>query len=47
MSGLGDKMIDFYFGVDYEIVWNAIFQRLPSLRREIKKVLKEFNIKDK
>lgn len=39
MARMRDKIIHFYFGVDYEIVWKAIKERLPTLKRQIKKLL--------
>ena len=35
-----DKIIHFYFGVDYEIVWKVIKERLPILKRQIETLLK-------
>ncbi|GBE01643.1 hypothetical protein BMS3Abin08_01076 [bacterium BMS3Abin08] len=29
MAGFRDKLIHFYFGVKYELVWQAIKKRLP------------------
>jgi uncharacterized protein with HEPN domain len=39
MAGMRDKLIHFYFGVDYRLVWKAITERLPHVKREIEKVL--------
>jgi uncharacterized protein with HEPN domain len=38
MAGMRDRLIHFYFGVDYELVWAAIKQRLPDLKEELLKV---------
>jgi len=38
LAGLRDKLIHFYFGIDYKIVWNIIRKELPKLRRLIKAV---------
>jgi len=39
MAGMRDKLIHFYFGVDYHLVWKAITERLPHVKQEIEKVL--------
>jgi uncharacterized protein with HEPN domain len=41
MAGMRDKLIHFYFGVDYQLVWATIKQRLPRLREEMQKILDE------
>ena len=32
MAKTRDKIIHFYFGVDYEIVWRVIRERLPEIK---------------
>jgi uncharacterized protein with HEPN domain len=34
-----DKIIHFYFGVDYEVVWKVAVERLPDVKNKIKKIL--------
>jgi len=34
-----DKMIHHYFGVDYEIVWDVLTNKVPTLREQISRVL--------
>jgi len=41
MAGFRDKLIHFYFGIKYELVWNTIKMELPELRNKIEKVLKD------
>ena len=41
MVGMRDKLIHFYFGVDYHLVWRAIKERLPQVKREIQKILQD------
>lgn len=41
MSKMRDKIIHFYFGVDYEIVWKVIKERLPQIKSELTKILEE------
>lgn len=36
-----DKMIHFYHGIDYEIVWKIIKHYLPQLKPELQKVLEK------
>ena len=38
MSGMRNKMIHEYFGVDLEIVWETIEEALPELEKKIKKL---------
>ena len=35
MGGMRDKLIHFYFGVDYKLVWTTIKERLPQVKPEI------------
>jgi len=37
----GDKIIHFYFGVDYEIVWSVIKERLPEIKPTIRQILED------
>lgn len=39
MAGFRDKLIHFYFGIKYGIVWDTIKSRLPELKIKIQKVL--------
>lgn len=39
MAGTRDKLIHFYFGVDYHLVWRAITERLPQVKQEIQRAL--------
>jgi len=41
MVGFRDKLIHFYFGIKYDIVWETIKSRLPELKEKIKKVLED------
>jgi len=41
LAGLRDKLIHFYFGIDYKIVWNIANKELPGLRRQVKEILKQ------
>jgi uncharacterized protein with HEPN domain len=35
MAGMRDRLIHFYFGVDYKLVWTTIKERLPQVKPEI------------
>jgi len=39
MAGMRDKLIHWYFGVDYEIVWNVIKEEIPQLKPVLKEIL--------
>jgi len=41
ISGMRDKLIHEYSGVDLEIVWAAINKEIPSVRPIIEKMLKD------
>ncbi|MBW2039077.1 MAG: DUF86 domain-containing protein [Deltaproteobacteria bacterium] len=44
MAGFRDKLIHFYFGIKYDLVWHTIKNRIPQVEPLIQKVLK--NLKD-
>lgn len=39
MAGMRDRLIHFYFGVDYQLVWRTIKERIPQVKPEIRKIL--------
>ncbi|MDH4100868.1 MAG: DUF86 domain-containing protein [Nitrospirota bacterium] len=41
MSGMRDKVIHFYFGVDKEIVWLVVKDRIPVLRPLFERILRD------
>jgi uncharacterized protein with HEPN domain len=41
MAGMRDKLIHFYFGVDHQLVWKAIKERLPPVKLELQRMLEE------
>lgn len=41
MAGMRDKIVHFYFGVDYEIVWKVIKERLPEIKTEMSRIIEE------
>ena len=40
--GMRNKISHGYFGIDYEIVWAVIKQKLPVLKAQVTQMLKEF-----
>lgn len=39
IAGMRDKLIHGYFGVDYEIVWDAVVKKMPDFKREIEEIV--------
>jgi uncharacterized protein with HEPN domain len=40
MAGMRDKLIHFYFGIDYELVWATAKKRIPRIKPLITGILK-------
>jgi len=41
MTGMRDRLIHGYFGVDYQIVWDVASARIPDLREAIARLISE------
>jgi uncharacterized protein with HEPN domain len=39
MAGMRDRLIHGYFGVDYDVVWDAVTNNVPALHQEISEIL--------
>ncbi len=44
MAKIRDKIAHFYFGIDYEIVWKVVKDRLPGIKKDVERILKEENL---
>ena len=41
IAGMRDKVIHHYFGVDYDIVWDVVVNKIPGLREQMEAILDE------
>lgn len=41
VAGLRDKIIHYYFGVNWDIVWDVIKNKLPELKEKVSDIIKE------
>lgn len=39
MSGVRDKLIHHYFGINFEVVWTIIHEELPGIEKSISEIL--------
>lgn len=44
MAGMRDRLIHSYFGIDYEIVWDVVSNKIPTLAQQIVQVLEDKGI---
>ncbi len=43
MAGLRDRLIHAYFGVDYELVWDIVVNKIPELRSRLGELLSKID----
>jgi len=41
IAGLRDKIIHYYFGVNWDILWDVIKKRIPTLKIQLERILTE------
>ena len=42
-EGMRDRLIHGYFGVDYELVWDVVANKIPVLRDQLANLLHELD----
>jgi len=41
MAGMRDRLIHRYFGIDYDLVWDVVTNKVPMLHQEIRQVIRD------
>ncbi len=41
MAGMRDRLIHGYFGVDYDIVWDVVINKIPVLQQQVEHILRQ------
>ena len=47
MAGLRDILIHGYFGIDVDIVWDVVENKIPEMKEKILEILSEIEGNDK
>jgi uncharacterized protein with HEPN domain len=47
MSGMRDKLIHFYFGVNLNLIWKAITEEFPAFKITLSDLINEMTIQGK
>jgi len=45
IAGLRDKIIHYYFGVNWDILWDVIKNQLPKLKEQVENILDQVEAK--
>lgn len=43
MAGMRDKLIHDYLGIDYEIVWDVVVNKIPDLKEQLEWIIQHEN----
>ena len=46
LAGMRDRLIHGYFGIDYYLVWETVEQDIPTLKFQIREILKDMDQKE-
>jgi uncharacterized protein with HEPN domain len=41
IAGMRDRLINDYMGINYSIVWDVVFNKIPELKKQIEEYLKK------
>jgi uncharacterized protein with HEPN domain len=41
LAGMRDRLIHAYFGVDYDIVWDVVINKVPDLAKHVKGIIEQ------
>ena len=41
MAGMRDKLIHDHFGIDYDIVWDVVINKMPALKRDLEGIIEQ------
>ena len=42
ITGMREKLIHGYFGIDFNAVWDTVKKDIPELKKDITRIIKEF-----
>ncbi len=43
IAGMRDKLIHWYFGIKWELVWGTVKNKIPELKNQLSKISEELN----
>lgn len=46
IAGMRDKLIHFYFGVNHDIIWQVIKDRLPDLKEKVQAIIEDLEVNE-